>query len=173
MAAIFLSFDSNLIYLTATSTGQVYTILWRSFGATPSPKPTITCCQMWIWIQHFSIKRLWTDDNDLQCIKPKCTLALYIEFKLNTCLKCVHQLTHWPLGNLNVILQMQSSILLYWLVSSNLFYESVLRWMPHDLTDDKSTLVQVMAWWRQPLPEPMLTKISNAIWRHYTPNELM
>ena len=29
-------------------------------------------------------------------------------------------LTHWPLGDLNVILKMQSSILLYWLVSSNL-----------------------------------------------------
>ena len=29
-------------------------------------------------------------------------------------------LTHWPLGDLNVILKMWSSILLYWLVSSNL-----------------------------------------------------
>ena len=28
-------------------------------------------------------------------------------------------------------------------------YEIVLRWMPLDLTDDKSTLVQVMAWCRQ------------------------
>ena len=28
-------------------------------------------------------------------------------------------------------------------------YDSVRRWMPHDLTDDKSTLVQVMAWYRQ------------------------
>ena len=28
-------------------------------------------------------------------------------------------------------------------------YDNVLRWMPHDLTDDKSTLVQVMAWCRQ------------------------
>ena len=27
--------------------------------------------------------------------------------------------------------------------------EIVLRWMPQDLTDDKSTLVQVMAWCRQ------------------------
>ena len=25
-------------------------------------------------------------------------------------------------------------------------YDNVLRWMPRDLTDDKSTLVQVMAW---------------------------
>ena len=28
-------------------------------------------------------------------------------------------------------------------------YEITLRWMPQDLTDDKSTLVQVMAWCRQ------------------------
>ena len=28
-------------------------------------------------------------------------------------------------------------------------YDNVLRWMPHDFTDDKSTLVQVMAWCRQ------------------------
>ena len=28
-------------------------------------------------------------------------------------------------------------------------YDNVLRWMPWDLTDDKSTLVQVMAWCRQ------------------------
>ena len=28
-------------------------------------------------------------------------------------------------------------------------YDNVLRWMPQDLTDDKSTLGQVMAWCRQ------------------------
>ena len=28
-------------------------------------------------------------------------------------------------------------------------YEIALRWMPLDLTDDKSTLIQVMAWCRQ------------------------
>ena len=28
-------------------------------------------------------------------------------------------------------------------------YDKVLRWMPQDLTDDKSTLIQVMAWCRQ------------------------
>ena len=29
------------------------------------------------------------------------------------------------------------------------FYDNVLRWMPQDLTDDKSKLIQVMAWYRQ------------------------
>ena len=28
-------------------------------------------------------------------------------------------------------------------------YDNVIRWMPQDVTDDKSTLVQVMAWCRQ------------------------
>ena len=28
-------------------------------------------------------------------------------------------------------------------------YDNILRWMPQDLTDDKSTLVLVMAWCRQ------------------------
>ena len=41
------------------------------------------------------------------------------------------------------------------------------RWMPLDLTDDKSTLVQVMAWCRQATShywaEPMLTQISVTI----------
>ena len=31
-------------------------------------------------------------------------------------------------------------------------YDNVLRWLPQDLTDDKSTLVQVMVWCRQCWP---------------------
>ena len=46
-------------------------------------------------------------------------------------------------------------------------YEIALRWMLLDLTDDKSTLVQVMAWYRQAasliLTEPVLTQIFVAI----------
>ena len=40
--------------------------------------------------------------------------------------------------------------------------EIAFRWMSHVLTDDKSTLVPVMAWCRLPLPEPMLTKFNGA-----------
>ena len=42
--------------------------------------------------------------------------------------------------------------------------------MSLNLTDDESTLVQVMAWCHQatgPIPEPMLTQIYVGIWRHY------
>ena len=44
------------------------------------------------------------------------------------------------------------------------------RLMAQDVIDDESMLVQVMAWCRpsgnKPLPEPMLTQISVAMWRH-------
>ena len=60
-----------------------------------------------------------------------------------------HGLTHWPLGDLNVILKnvIFNLALLIGIFKSS--YDNVLRWMPQDLTDDKSTLVQVMAWCRQ------------------------
>ena len=38
-------------------------------------------------------------------------------------------------------------------------YEIALRWMPLDLADDKSTLVQVMAWCRQAKSHPKLIKM--------------
>ena len=42
-------------------------------------------------------------------------------------------LTHWPLGDLDVILKIQFSILFYWLVSSDaLLIDNSLRWMPWD-----------------------------------------
>ena len=53
-------------------------------------------------------------------------------------------LTHWPLGDFkNVIFNLA---LLIGIFKS---CDNILRWMPQDLTDDKSTLVQVMAWCRQ------------------------
>ena len=43
--------------------------------------------------------------------------------------------------------------------------EIALRWMPQGLTNEKSTLVQVMAPdGTKPLPEPMLTQIYVNIW---------
>ena len=48
--------------------------------------------------------------------------------------------THWPLGDFKLILVNAG-----WGISN----EIPLRWMPLDLTDDQSTLVQVMAWCRQ------------------------
>ena len=58
-------------------------------------------------------------------------------------------LNHWPLGNINVILKniIFNLNLLIGIFKSS--YDNVIRWMLQDLTDDKSTLVQVMAWCHQ------------------------
>ena len=88
-----------------------------------------------MYCHQYSVNhRLW------QYIAITCTNTAMLTF--------VHhnRLTHWPLGDLHMILKMLSSILLGIFKSS---YDNVLRWMPQDLTDDKSTLVQVMAWCRQ------------------------
>ena len=54
------------------------------------------------------------------------------------------KLTHWPMGDLNTIFKLISAT-----GGWGLSCKIALRWMPLDLTDDKSTLVQVMAWCRQ------------------------
>ena len=53
-------------------------------------------------------------------------------------------LTHWPLGNLNQILD-QILVIDGW----GIFCEIALIWMSIDFTDHQSTLIQVMAWCRQ------------------------
>ena len=78
-----------------------------------------------------------------------------------------YSLTYWPLGDLNVNVSLNLASVIGIFKSS---YDNVLRWMPQDLTDDKSTLIQVMAWCRQAITHYLnhwvLTKISNAILRH-------
>ena len=62
---------------------------------------------------------------------------------------CFFLLTHWSLGDLDAILKTAISnlvLLIGFFISSN---DNAPRWMPLDLTDDKSTLVQVMDWCRQ------------------------
>ena len=60
-----------------------------------------------------------------------------------------HPLTHWPLGDFNLILESWFFKLILVNGGWDISYEIALRRMPQDLTDDKSTLVQVMAWCRQ------------------------
>ena len=50
-----------------------------------------------------------------------------------------------------------------------IFVQISLRFVPKSLIDDKSALVQVMAWcWtgNKPLPEPMLTEFTDAYMQH-------
>ena len=104
--------------------------------------------EAWIQIKNFSVKEnIWQ-------FRPLCP--------------GVNELTHLSLANLNEILgtNFPDNFSDWWLIIS---CEPALRWVSLDLTDDKSTLVQIMAWCRQsgnkPLPEPMLTQIFVAIWR--------
>ena len=60
-----------------------------------------------------------------------------------------HCLTHCPLGDLVVILKHLIFNLAFLIGIFKSSYDNILRWMPQGLTDDKSTLVQVMAWCRQ------------------------
>ena len=58
-----------------------------------------------------------------------------------------------------------------WYLQDNLsiFCEIALRWMPQGLTNDKSTKDQVIGLvppGNKPLPEPMLTNFSDAMWQH-------
>ena len=58
-------------------------------------------------------------------------------------------LTHWPLGNLNEILDMEFSNRFLLNVDLDISCEIALIWMSLDFTDDQSILVQVKAWCRQ------------------------
>ena len=55
-------------------------------------------------------------------------------------------LTHWSLGDFNKILKIIVNLIL---VTDDISSDIALRWITLDLCDDKSTLVQVMAWCRQ------------------------
>ena len=74
---------------------------------------------------------------------------VYKVVSVTNCLSVSVNLTHWPLGDLNMIWTnvIFNLALLIGIFKSS--YDNVLTWMPQDLTDDKSTLVQVMAWCRQ------------------------
>ena len=60
---------------------------------------------------------------------------------------CVIWLTHWPLGDFNEILHNFKLVLVLddWIISCAI----LLMWMSLGFTDDKSTLIQIMAWCRQ------------------------
>ena len=58
-------------------------------------------------------------------------------------------LTHWSLGNLSEVFDKQFSSKFKWFMAEVSFCEFTVRWISIDLTDDKSTLVQVMAWYHQ------------------------
>ena len=76
-----------------------------------------------------------------------------------------HKLTHLPLDKIAAISQMTASNAFSWM-ESFVFRSKVT---PNGLIDNKSALVQVMAWRRagdKPLPEPLPTQFTDASMRH-------
>ena len=73
--------------------------------------------------------------------------GIFIEttFRGASAVSLLTQLTHWPLGDLNKVIFKLISVTDGWGIYSKI----ALRWMPLDLTDDKSILVQILAWCRQ------------------------
>ena len=70
-------------------------------------------------------------------------------FKNSSSLWKFDWLTHWPLGDLKKKMRKVIFQLISLIGGWGIFCKIALKWMSMDLTDDKSTLVQVMAWCRQ------------------------
>ena len=68
-----------------------------------------------VLITNLSIKKIYLLGSYLAVFESLSYLT-----GVTTAELCAHRLTHWPLGDLYVILKIQSSILFYWLVSSDL-----------------------------------------------------
>ena len=94
--------------------------------------------------------RILIQINPPRILKPRyhnCS-APSARFGEDSLCSCHNQLTHWPLGDLYAIMNIFNLALLFHIFRSS-YSDNALRWMSRDLTEDKSTLVQVMAWCRQ------------------------
>ena len=101
---------------------------------------------LWVWSVSKFVKNHWTADST--CVRKSVTPAP-VNPVIKSSTKVGNQLTHWPLGDVKVIFK--SMIFTHIIQNSNscTCYEIAPRWMPQDLTEDLSALVQVMSWCRQ------------------------
>ena len=67
----------------------------------------------------------------------------------NQCHHFILSLTHWPRGDMAVILKVLFSNSLWRTAWVGTCFETAHKWLLLKLTNDKSTLTQVMAWCRQ------------------------
>ena len=126
----------SIIYLTIMYLYNIIIynddLLWNSF-----------CLVLIIWLNSMEMANMTVDivsDNGLAAITWSNVDPTSVDTRILT-----SNLTHWPLGDFkNVIFNLA---LLVGILKSP--YDNVLRWMPQYFTDDKSTLVQVMAWCHQ------------------------
>ena len=105
----------------------------------------------WQWF-IINIRRLSSSDGYTEMTNQEnkgniYSLNTYINLKMYTLTDL--QWTHWSLGDFKEILGEYIFQLIIVIGGWRVSYKIVLKWMPMDLTDGKSTLVQVMAWCRQ------------------------
>ena len=110
---------SALINSSDTKTGILRDALINTM-ALDAPAPCLPRASATILLNLQINNILYSMGNNLNFLQ--CQLCLEKWYKMQICQSIFWKilLTHWPLGDLDVILKMQSSILRYWLVSSNL-----------------------------------------------------
>ena len=82
-------------------------------------------------------------------LKKVASCLYWGRFSTKITIPCVSALTHWPLGDLNKILEKIIFKLILVTDGCDISSEIALRWTSLELSDDESTLVQVMAWCHQ------------------------
>ena len=78
-------------------------------------------------------------------------------------------LTHLSLGKMGAILHTMFSNAISWMIFFCVLIQIQLKFVPKAHINNKSVLVQVMAWRRigdKPLPEPMLAQFTDAYMGH-------
>ena len=122
-----------------------------------------------------------------QCIRQISHNATLCNRNVHVCAHFYYKVVHWALLDrciVGFVLQVHE-LSIKWVILETLIsiglsrmqycmpatnhVPIVLKWMPMDLTDGKSTFCSgngLVPSGNKPLPEPMLTQISVAIWRH-------
>ena len=116
--------------------------LLSAYGCGPLPR-FLHALALWRWCPEMSQVSLWRLSWKQQSVP--------FTGRMSTNVSCSHDerwvgklLTHWPLEDLKIIFKLipQDS-------SLGACCEIALRWLPQNLSNVESTLVQVMTWCRQ------------------------
>ena len=76
-------------------------------------------------------------------------------------------LTHLRLDTIAAILADNISKCIFLNENGRILTQILLIFIPKSPVDNKPTLVQVIAWRNKPLPEPMMTKFTDAYMHHW------
>ena len=96
---------------------------------------------------HLPLIRVRSWNNGMYCMSFYFLITAFLLWRPEHCRQTGS--THWPLGDLNDIFRFVIFNVILEVDGQGISYEIILRWMSQDLSDDKSTLIQAMAWCRQ------------------------